>query len=165
MRTGPGPRTRPTATALAAAAPLAVVPPPPSEVSRSTRDRNGAAALALATETMLETAGVQGRVFQLINAYRVRGHLFAHLDPLGQAPALGSELRLENFGLSDADLDTVFPYTGISWARGPGRPSAKSSAICPRPYCSSIGASSTRTSTIRRCATGSKTRWSPPATA
>src|SRR4051794_39802343 len=28
--------------------------------------------LALANDSMLETAGVQGRVFQLINAYRVR---------------------------------------------------------------------------------------------
>src|ERR1700735_2936762 len=64
--------------------------------------RNGAASHARA-ETVLETAGVEGRVFQLINAYRVRGHLFAHLDPLGQPPAAASELELENFGLSESD--------------------------------------------------------------
>src|SRR5665213_368521 len=30
-------------------------------------------------EQMLAAAAIQGRVYQLLNAYRVRGHLFAHL--------------------------------------------------------------------------------------
>jgi 2-oxoglutarate dehydrogenase E1 component len=98
----------------AAPPPLTVVPSVPSAASNDKQKKNGSSALALATETLLETAGVQGRVFQLINAYRVRGHLFANLDPLGQAPALGAELKPENFGLGDADLDTVFPNVGIS---------------------------------------------------
>ena len=100
--------------------------------------RNGAAALALATETILETAGVQGRVFQLINAYRVRGHLFANLDPLGQAPPLGAELRLETYGLSEADLDTVFPNVGIAGL--PERATLRQIvSYLTETYCSSIG--------------------------
>src|SRR5262249_13788927 len=30
---------------------------------------------------VLAEAAIKARVFQLLNAYRVRGHLFAHLDP------------------------------------------------------------------------------------
>src|SRR5690349_19359390 len=40
------------------------------------------------SESLLAAAAMQGRVYQLVNAYRVRGHLFARVDPLGtlQAP-------------------------------------------------------------------------------
>ena len=70
----------------------------------------------VSTEKVLEAGLMQGRVYQLLNAYRVRGHLFAALDPLGQPeesrePA--PELDLENFGLREADLDVVFPAVGI----------------------------------------------------
>ena len=34
-------------------------------------------------EHLLAAAALQGRVYQLVNAYRVRGHLFAKIDPLG----------------------------------------------------------------------------------
>src|SRR5207244_8551325 len=47
---------------------------------------NGAAAFAPASsrgERLLAAAALQGRVYQLVNAYRVRGHLFAKIDPLG----------------------------------------------------------------------------------
>jgi 2-oxoglutarate dehydrogenase E1 component len=51
---------------------------------------------------------MQERVAEMINAYRIRGHLFANLDPLGllQPPPL--ELDLPYFGLSDEDLDRTF---------------------------------------------------------
>src|SRR5215217_3026666 len=50
----------------------------------------------------------QSRVHQLINAYRSIGHLEAHLDPLSEAPAAHPKLSLEQFDLSDADLETSF---------------------------------------------------------
>ena len=31
---------------------------------------------------ILAEAAIQARVYKLLNAYRVRGHLFAHVDPL-----------------------------------------------------------------------------------
>jgi 2-oxoglutarate dehydrogenase E1 component len=50
----------------------------------------------------------QARVHYLINAYRSIGHLQAHLDPLSAAPTPLAKLSLEQFNLSDADLDTSF---------------------------------------------------------
>jgi len=77
----------------------------------STSLQNGASR----KEQMLAAAAMQGRVYQLLNAYRVRGHLYADLDPLSM-PADGAprELDLANFGLSTQDLDTTFPTVGIS---------------------------------------------------
>jgi 2-oxoglutarate dehydrogenase E1 component len=66
-----------------------------------------------ASEAVLAAALTQGRVYQLLNAYRARGHLFAAVDPLGQPSDATPELELERFGLSDRDLDTVFPAVGI----------------------------------------------------
>jgi 2-oxoglutarate dehydrogenase E1 component len=54
----------------------------------------------------------QGAVSRLIQVYANRGHLIAHLDPLGlQERAKPYVLDLQYFGLSDADLDTEF-FTG-----------------------------------------------------
>ncbi|MDO8544276.1 MAG: 2-oxoglutarate dehydrogenase E1 component, partial [Opitutaceae bacterium] len=50
----------------------------------------------------------QSRVHQLINAYRSIGHLEAHLDPLSEAPPAHPKLSLEQFELTEADLDTAF---------------------------------------------------------
>ena len=51
----------------------------------------------------------QVRVLQLINAYRVKGHQKARLDPLGMSsiPEI-KEMSLDGNNLSEADLDTVF---------------------------------------------------------
>jgi 2-oxoglutarate dehydrogenase E1 component len=51
---------------------------------------------------------LQESVAELINAYRIRGHLFANLDPLGLLKPPPEELTLANFGLSEADLDRTF---------------------------------------------------------
>lgn len=49
-------------------------------------------------------------VVQLINAWRVRGHFKADIDPLGQRGTREHpELTLGYYGLSTSDLDTVFP--------------------------------------------------------
>src|SRR6185295_12923785 len=68
-----------------------------------------APAAALREERLHAAAALLGRVYQLVNAYRVRGHLFAKIDPLGTPPDAAPELDLSNFGLSEADLDVTFP--------------------------------------------------------
>jgi 2-oxoglutarate dehydrogenase E1 component len=53
-------------------------------------------------------------VLRLIQAYRMRGHQAAQLDPLGlwqRKPP--SDLSIDHYGLTDADMDTVF-HTGGS---------------------------------------------------
>jgi 2-oxoglutarate decarboxylase len=54
-------------------------------------------------------ASKQAAVLQLINAYRVRGHLLADLDPLnGKEPVYHSELDPLTYGLTIWDLDREF---------------------------------------------------------
>ena len=56
---------------------------------------------------------LQESVDELINAYRIRGHLFARLDPLGLLqPPPTAELELATFGLAEGDLDKSFPAFG-----------------------------------------------------
>ncbi|HLJ11662.1 MAG TPA: 2-oxoglutarate dehydrogenase E1 component [Planctomycetaceae bacterium] len=52
-----------------------------------------------------DNALLQERVDRLIHAYRVRGHMAAHVDPLGQSRPIPPELAPEFYGLSQADLD------------------------------------------------------------
>ena len=59
-----------------------------------------------------EASAKQGAVSRLIQVYANRGHLAAHLDPLGlQQHEKPYVLNLEYFGLSAADLETEF-FTG-----------------------------------------------------
>ena len=48
------------------------------------------------------------KVINLINGYRSRGHLFTKTNPVRARRTYMPTLSLENFGLSDNDLDTVF---------------------------------------------------------
>ncbi|MFK7813523.1 MAG: 2-oxoglutarate dehydrogenase E1 component [Maribacter sp.] len=48
------------------------------------------------------------QVLKLIDGYRSRGHLFTKTNPVRERRQYVPSLDLENFGLSDADLDTVF---------------------------------------------------------
>ena len=48
------------------------------------------------------------KVINLINGYRQRGHLFTETNPVRERRKHQPTLALENFGLSDQDLDTVF---------------------------------------------------------
>jgi 2-oxoglutarate dehydrogenase E1 component len=57
-------------------------------------------------------------VQQLINMYRVRGHLIANLDPLARKePKTHPELDIQHHGLSIWDLDREFPTGGLAGAR------------------------------------------------
>jgi 2-oxoglutarate dehydrogenase E1 component len=60
-----------------------------------------------------EQAEKQANVLQLINAYRIRGHLLADIDPLNMTSQNAAELELENFGLTIWDLDREFITGGL----------------------------------------------------
>ena len=80
----------------------------------------------------------QARVLELINAYRVRGHLIADIDPLKLMPVQNHpELDLETYGLTIWDLDRSFWTGGLS-----GRehmPLREIIALMRRVYCGKVG--------------------------
>jgi 2-oxoglutarate dehydrogenase E1 component len=77
-------------------------------------------------------------VLKLINAYRVRGHENASLDPLGNphhAPV--PDLTLEYHDLSESDLDTEFDTGSLAAA---DRMTLRDIVeLCRKVYCGSIG--------------------------
>ncbi|MBI1791244.1 MAG: multifunctional oxoglutarate decarboxylase/oxoglutarate dehydrogenase thiamine pyrophosphate-binding subunit/dihydrolipoyllysine-residue succinyltransferase subunit [Acidobacteria bacterium] len=84
-----------------------------------------------APDRELVLPGVDGRhaeiakaaaVIQMINAYRVRGHLVADLDPLGGEPQYHPELDPAIYGLTIWDLDRQFLTGPLSEAIGEGGP-------------------------------------------
>lgn len=48
------------------------------------------------------------KVINLINGYRSRGHLFTKTNPVRERRKYEPTLAIENFGLDESDLDTVF---------------------------------------------------------
>ncbi len=80
----------------------------------------------------------QARVLELINAYRVRGHLIADIDPLRSRPiAHHPELDLETYGLTIWDLDREFWTGGLKG--GDRLPLREIIAVMRRVYCGKIG--------------------------
>jgi 2-oxoglutarate dehydrogenase E1 component len=80
-------------------------------------DRGGIVS-AFRDDKRLDEIAKQAAVLQLINAYRVRGHLIADLNPLGTSPQYHPELDPGTYGLTIWDLDREF-ITG-SLAGRPG---------------------------------------------
>ncbi|HEX2050088.1 MAG TPA: multifunctional oxoglutarate decarboxylase/oxoglutarate dehydrogenase thiamine pyrophosphate-binding subunit/dihydrolipoyllysine-residue succinyltransferase subunit [Actinomycetota bacterium] len=79
----------------------------------------------------------QSRVIQLVNMYRVRGHLLAELNPIGWEVLSHPELDLSHYGLTVWDLDREFLTEGLP---GPRKQSLR--AILDRlrdAYCRTIG--------------------------
>ncbi len=80
----------------------------------------------------------EAHVIELINAYRVRGHLIADIDPLHALPILyHSELDIETYGLTIWDLDREFITGGLA-----NRESATLREILDilqRAYCGKVG--------------------------
>lgn len=77
-------------------------------------------------------------VLNLINGYRQRGHLFTQTNPVRERRVHLPTLDIDNFGLSAADLDTVF-NSGIEIGIGPAKLS-DIVAFLKQTYCRSIGA-------------------------
>jgi len=78
------------------------------------------------------------RALMLIRAYRVRGHLHAHLDPLGlEEPKYHAELDPVTYGFADKDLDReIF----INYVLGLESATLREIiAIMEKTYCGSIG--------------------------
>ncbi len=85
----------------------------PYEPTRWAPDRNPASG-AGEDERILKHIRVQ----ELINMYRVRGHLHAHLDPLHADPApLHPELDMATYGLTMWDLPRRFVVGGLAGRR------------------------------------------------
>jgi 2-oxoglutarate dehydrogenase E1 component len=62
----------------------------------------------------------QARVYELIRAYRVRGHLLADTNPLGYEPRNHTELDPASYGLTVWDLDRTFFTGGMAGVTGGG---------------------------------------------
>lgn len=77
------------------------------------------------------------KVLDLINGYRQRGHLFTKTNPVRDRRKYSPTLDLVNFGLSDADLDTVFS-AGNEVGIGPSK-LRDIIALLEQTYCQSIG--------------------------
>ncbi|MBM3453183.1 MAG: 2-oxoglutarate dehydrogenase E1 component [Bacteroidetes bacterium] len=77
------------------------------------------------------------RVINLINGYRSRGHLFTKTNPVRERRQYSPTLSIENFDLSDADLDTVF-QAGEIIGVGPGSLREIINHL-EETYCQSIG--------------------------
>jgi 2-oxoglutarate dehydrogenase E1 component len=77
------------------------------------------------------------KVMDLINAYRIRGHLFTQTNPVRERRKYTPTLDLENFGLSESDLETIF-NAGVEIGIGPSKLKDILSHL-QTTYCKSIG--------------------------
>jgi len=132
----------------AATHPLVTPQAPTNGTTKRTNGTNGVSILpsfrldlphdTLPPPSVVAGAETAGRVYALINAYRVRGHLYANLSPLEPPREAGEELALETFGLSQADLDVTFPTINVHGL--PERATLRDIiAHLKATYCGSIG--------------------------
>jgi 2-oxoglutarate dehydrogenase E1 component len=92
----------------------------------------------LASDQVLEQSIKEARVIELINAYRVRGHLIADTDPLHALPRLyHAELDIETYGLTIWDLDRVFTTDGL--ANKQASTLREILDVLQRAYCGKVG--------------------------
>jgi 2-oxoglutarate dehydrogenase E1 component len=93
----------------------------PHQPVRWEKDR-GAPLLPGTTSARSPEIAKEAAIMQMINAYRVRGHLIADLDPLGAEPSYHPELDPETYGLTIWDLDREFLTGSLGEAIGEGGP-------------------------------------------
>jgi 2-oxoglutarate dehydrogenase E1 component len=92
----------------------------------------------LTGDQVLEQNIKEARVIELINAYRVRGHLIADTDPLHALPRLyHPELDIETYGLTIWDLDRVFTTDGL--ANKQSSTLREILDVLQRAYCGKVG--------------------------
>jgi len=106
----------------------------PYEPIRWAKDRHR---LALGTTSSDEIVAREAAALQLINAYRVRGHILADLDPLDYKIARHPELDPQFYGFTLWDLDREFVCGGLC-----GKQNAKLRDILDtlrETYCGKIG--------------------------
>ena len=92
---------------------------------------------SLASGQVSEKVLKEFNVIKLIDGYRTRGHLFTKTNPVRERRIHTPNLAIENFGLTTADLDTVFDAAKIL-----GHQPATLKEIISRLeniYCQSIG--------------------------
>ncbi|CDS92752.1 MULTISPECIES: 2-oxoglutarate dehydrogenase E1 component [Sphingobacterium] len=77
-------------------------------------------------------------VLNMINGYRDRGHLFTQTNPVRERRKYYPGKELETFGLSEADMDTIF-NAGVEVGLGPAKLKDIRQLI-EDTYCRSIGA-------------------------
>lgn len=77
------------------------------------------------------------KVINLINGYRTRGHLFTKTNPVRERRKYRPTLDIENFGLEETDLDTVF-NAGVEVGIGPATLKEIITHL-KQVYCQSIG--------------------------
>ena len=87
----------------------------------------------------LAPAGVSQdlKIFHLIEAYRIYGHLKAHVNPLTPPPAEVRELSLTHLGFQSSDLTQTFPT--CDFLSQPEAPLSEMIAALEKTYCGSIG--------------------------
>ena len=92
----------------------------------------------LSGDQKLEQTIKEAHVMELINAYRVRGHLIADIDPLHAMPLLyHPELDMETYSLTIWDLDREFITGGLAGTET--APLRDILAILQRAYCGKVG--------------------------
>lgn len=77
-------------------------------VSRNGTEEAGVASVS--SEGLIKEFGV----YQLIQAYRKKGHLIARTNPIRERKDRRANLSLDNFGLSESDLDSNFEIARIA---------------------------------------------------
>ena len=93
---------------------------------------------ASATTDLTAAIELQRRVDDMIRNYRIRGHLYADINPLRNPPMLPEELELEGLGIGESDLDRT-----VSTASIPGADTATVREVLERmreTYCQYISA-------------------------
>src|SRR5437879_4329450 len=114
----------------------------PHQPVRWETDRNPA--LPGVTSARYAEIAKEAGIIQMINAYRVRGHLIADLDPLGAEPSYHAEMDPETYGLTIWDLDREFLTGSLGEAIGEGAPKALATLreileTLRQTYCGKIG--------------------------
>ncbi len=87
--------------------------------------------------TVPENFQKEFKVINLINAYRGRGHLFTKTNPVRERRKYEPTLAIQNFGLEDGDLETIF-QAGEEIGIGPAT-LKDIIAHLEETYCQSIG--------------------------